>query len=493
MNQVTTSLNSGLRSFVDFLPALIGGIALVLLAWIVAVVVRQAITKGLRAAKFDHLLVKWKAAQSEDQAKSTIDTLGMVAYYLVWVLFLPGIFDAFHLPSIAAPISNMLQTALNFLPNLIGAAVLLIVGFVAARLVKNLVFNLAKSMDLDRWMRKLTGSNRNNRPVTAGQKDTIASVLANIVYVLVLIPIITIALETLNIRSISEPIINVLNVLLGAIPNILVAVILLGVGLAIAKFVGSLVTNLLQGTGVDNLTSSMNFDISGAVGQLVAVLIGLFFFVEALNALNLAVLNTIGTAIILYLPNVLFALVILALALIGGRLLANGVTRAIGSRFAGKLVEYVLLAFGVFMALSQLNLASTIVDTAFIFIIGGLSVAFALAFGLGGRDFAQTQLKKLDSKMQEEKGKNESAPYEGLEDKMKQAGKQATETKGAKAARPQTPPADFTGTDASTRGARPETGSRVDRNNGDSTDFETPHTTRFSTEDGQVHETDPEL
>src|SRR5699024_1148200 len=137
-------------------------------------------------------------------------------------------------------------------------------------------------------------------------------------------------------------------------------------------------------------------------------------------------LNTIGTAIILYLPNVLFALVILGLALVGGRLLANVITRATGSRFAGQLVEYVLLAFGVFMALSQLNLATMIVDTAFIFIICGLSVAFALAFGLGGRDFAQAQLKKLDSKMEEEKGKNETPPYEGLEDKMKQAGKQVS-------------------------------------------------------------------
>src|SRR5699024_2946381 len=129
MNQVTTSLNSGLRSFVDVLPSILGGILLVLLAWIVAVLVRKAIAKGLRAVKFDHLLVKWKAAQSEEQAGGTIDTLATVAYYLVWVLFLPGIFDAFRMPSIAAPISNMLQTALNYLPNLIGAAVLLIVGF----------------------------------------------------------------------------------------------------------------------------------------------------------------------------------------------------------------------------------------------------------------------------------------------------------------------------------------------------------------------------
>ena len=83
------------------------------------------------------------------------------------------------------------------------------------------------------------------------------------------------------------------------------------------------------------------------------------------------------------------------------------------------------------MALSQLNLAATIVQTAFLFIIGGLSVAFALSFGLGGRDFASKQLERLDSKMKKETGKNEAPPYEGLEDKMKSAGKQVVQTKKA--------------------------------------------------------------
>src|SRR5699024_3869995 len=128
--------------------------------------------------------------------------------------------------------------------------------------------------------------------------------LANIVYVLILIPILVVALEALGIQSISEPIVNVLNAILAAIPNILVAVILLGVGIAIAEFVVDLVTSLLRGTGINNITNSIdvkgtqNLDLAKISGPVVAALIGLFFFVEALNALNLTVLNTIGAAII---------------------------------------------------------------------------------------------------------------------------------------------------------------------------------------------------
>ena len=58
------------------------------------------------------------------------------------------------------------------------------------------------------------------------------------------------------------------------------------------------------------------------------------------------------------------------------------------------------------MALDQLNFANNIVNMAFLFIIGGLSVAFALSFGLGGRDFAKKQLEKLDKKIEEESGQN---------------------------------------------------------------------------------------
>lgn len=402
------------HSLAGMLPSVIGGIVLILVAWLVATLVRSGFRKGLTAMNLDERLENWGAVQSADQGRNMIDTVSKVLYYLVWVLFLPGIFETFGLTSVSAPIQNMLNIALGFLPNLIGAIVLGAIALIVGKFVKNLVYNLALSINVDRWVSKLTaqtGKTDASEGVSREQKDTIANVLANIAYVIVLIPILVVALETLGIRSISEPIVNVLNSILAAIPNILVAVILLGVGMAIAKFVGDLVSNLLQGTGINKLTDNMNvkgaqkLDLAQISGQVVAVLIGLFFFVEALNALNLAVLNTIGTAIIAYLPNVVFAIIILGLGVIGGQWIAGLISQSTGSKWAGQLVQYVLIAFALFMVLDQLNFASNIVNTAFIFIIGGLSVAFALSFGLGGRDFARKQLEKLDNKVDEESNK----------------------------------------------------------------------------------------
>ena len=409
MNDFGDSLQRGFNSFVDFLPNLIMGIVLILVAWLVATLVKKAIVKGLEATGLASRLQNWGAANTEEQGNSMVDALGKVGYFLVWVLFLPGIFATFGLNTIGQPIQNMLDTALAYLPNIIGALVILVLGFYAAKFVKNLVYNLAVAANLDRFLNKLTGSA--DTSAVQENKSTIANVLANIVYFLIVIPVVLAALDVLDIQTIAQPVSDVLNTILQAIPNILVAVVLLAIGVVLAKFVGEMLTDLLRGTGFNKYSSylksssNMDIDLAKITGQIVAFLIGLFFLVEALNALNLEMLNGIVAAIIAYLPNVLFAVIIIGLAFFGGQALSSMIRKATGSKMAALIVKYTLIAFGVFMALDQLNFATTIVNNAFMFIIGGLALGFALAFGLGGRDFASKQLERADRKIQEESAK----------------------------------------------------------------------------------------
>ncbi|OJF93827.1 mechanosensitive ion channel [Alkalibacterium sp. 20] len=410
MDNVTDSFQNALANFINFLPELLMGLALIVVAWIVATLVKKAVVKGLQTINLSTKLTKWGAANDQEQGDFMIEALGKVGYFLVWVLFLPGIFAIFGLDAIGAPIENMLDTALAFIPNIISAIIILVLGFYAAKFVKNLVYNIAIAANLDRFLNKFTGGDTDTSAVEEN-KNTLASVLANIVYFLVIVPIVLVALDVLNIQTIAQPVSDVLNTILSAIPNILVAVVLLAVGMVIAKFVGDMLTDLLKGTGFNkyssylNKLSKMNVDLAKLTGQIVAVLIGLFFLVEALSALNLDMLNTIVASIIAYLPNVLFAAIIIGLAFVGGQMLASGIKSATGSKFAGELVKYILIAFALFMALDQLNFASNIVSLAFLFIIGGLSVAFAISFGLGGRDFARKQLERVDQKIDEESAK----------------------------------------------------------------------------------------
>src|SRR5699024_2770324 len=146
------------------------------------------------------------------------------------------------------------------------------------------------------------------------KKDSIASALAMICYLLVLIPIAIVALEALKISTITEPIVTVLNSILSAIPNILVAAILLTVGIVIAKVAGNLITSLLENTGIDKMAANLyptdktpSTSLSKIIGQVVAVVVGLFFVVEALGALNVIVLYHVVEAIIGYLAMLLYA------------------------------------------------------------------------------------------------------------------------------------------------------------------------------------------
>jgi len=407
-------LQSLLDSFLSFIPQLVIGIVLILVAWIVAVLVKNAITKGLKAVGAPGALSKWGAAANEDAANSTIDSLGKVGYYLVWVLFLPGIFQQFGLNAIGTPIQNMINTVLSYLPSVIGAAIILAVGIFAANFVRNLVYNLLKTANVDSYLSKLTGASEDEGE-TKQQKDTLASALAGVVYFLVIVPIAIVALETLGIASITQPIVGVLDTILAAIPSILVAVVLLVVGGVIAKIVGDLLTNLLEGTGLNKaskyLRENANVDINLAKvsGQVVAGLIILLFFVEALNALNLQILNTVGSAIIAYLPNIIVAGLILGAVFVGGQFLGTAVKKSTNSTLASVLVKYLLIGFGVFMALDQLNFASSIVSQAFVLILGAVAVAFAIAFGLGGRDFARKQLEKADQTIDKETRKAENS------------------------------------------------------------------------------------
>lgn len=195
------------------------------------------------------------------------------------------------------------------------------------------------------------------------------------------------------------------------IPNIFVAVILITVGVVIARFIGDLLSSLLKGTGIDNVTKYLNtnpkagipsFDLAAIIGKTVQVLIIIFFTVEALNVLRLEVLHNIGAAVISYLPLVLSALIILGLGFVGSSLLGNYIQRATGNRLFGSIVKYSIIIMAIFMALAQLNFATSIVNFAFLFVVAGLAVAFALSFGLGGREFAKRQLEKFEARAEAE-------------------------------------------------------------------------------------------
>src|SRR5699024_7735668 len=222
------------------------------------------------------------------------------------------------------------------------------------------------------------------------------------------------ALETLSIVTLTEPILIVLNNVMRMVPNIFVAIILIVLGYYIAQFISKVLEDLLTRAGIEKVFHWIDestdgnipkFNLSKIIANIVQIVIILFMTVEALRVLKLDVLNTIGYAVIAYLPLLISGFIIIGVGILAGYLVENLINKYANSPFAAAITKYMIIVFAVFMTLEQIKFASTIVNIAFLLVLGGLSVAFALSFGLGGREFAKRQLEKFENKVEEDNNK----------------------------------------------------------------------------------------
>ena len=275
---------------------------------------------------------------------------------------------------------------------------MLVVGFFVARLVRQLLIPIFQRIKVDKLQEKAG--------VQVPDSAKLSNTLAYIVYALIVIPVVIVALKVLQIEAISEPAVGMLNKIFAAIPQIIVALLVIALGYVIARFGGQIVENLIASTGVDSkLRTAMGheeskFALSKIVRIVLQALIIIFFVVEGVNMLGFSVLKDIGANIIKYLPNVLAACIIFVLAVVLARLAENALQKT-NLRSYTVLVKGVIFAAAGFMALTQLGIASKIVTYAFIGVLAALGIAFAVAFGIGGRDFAKKTLEKVSEKMEE--------------------------------------------------------------------------------------------
>lgn len=393
------------RSIANALPGIFGALLLLVVALVVAWAIKRFAITLLNKIQFDNQLQRWGFAKSKEEANVFIETIASILYFIVIILFLPSILAGLNIGGALTPIVAMFSTFLAFIPNLLMALIILIIGGYFCNFIKRLVKNILTGLNIDKWYRKVTKQSVHGLNVNENQ---MADVLSTVVYVLIYIPILTVALETLGIKSISQPIIDVLNQILGAIPNIFAAVVMLIIGSFVGKLLGDVVEGLLSTSGIDQYSKYLNFKgetqlkISSVIGILVQNLLTLFFIVEAINILNLDVLNAIGSSIIAYIPAVISAVIILALGLIGGNIFANFIKQVSGSSLFSELVRFTIMALAIFMTLDQLKIAQTIVNSAFVIILGALAGAFVLAFGLGGKEYAHRKLEEIDHTLAKE-------------------------------------------------------------------------------------------
>jgi len=386
------------------IPNLLKAFLILLFAWIVANVVRMLVRKGAAMVQLDRRLVKWRITDREADASAKVNSIAQAVFYFILLLFLPAVLGALQLEGISEPFSHILSTILSFIPKLFAGALIVFIGWLIAKIVRDIVTNFLKSIGTDRFSGCL------------GFEDTaLSTVIGNIVFILILIPAIITAVEKLDLKGISEPAIAMLHQILTLIPNIFAAVLFILLGIWLGKWVEKIVAQMLWRLRFDNVFYHMGigsltpeqskYTLSQIIGLVAKVIVILLFTAEALQIVHLSFFVTLATGVIAYLPMVLAALVILGIGLYLGHFVESVLQNVLKQRYSRTLAavaKYAIFTITMFMVLDQLGVAHSIVNAAFILLLGGLALAFGLAFGLGGKDFARKYLGKLDEKIEEE-------------------------------------------------------------------------------------------
>ncbi len=403
---ITEPLNRLLGQVFQFAPQLLGAGLLLLVAWIVASVLRLLIARGLAAARLDERLGS-QVGGEEGRPMPLSQSLADAVYWLVFLLFLPAILGALALEGLLQPVQDMMNQMLSFLPNLFAAAIILGVGWFVARIVQRIVTNLLAAVGTDRLSERVGLA-----PVLGTQR--LSGVLGQIVYILILIPVLIAALNALALESITQPASNMLNVILEAIPAIFAAGVLLALAYMVGRVVSGLISNLLSGVGFDALldrvglvpaTADETRRPSAIAGYLVVVAIMLFATIEAFRLLGFEAIGDLVTQFMVFASHILLGLLIFGIGLYLAHV-ASKTVLASGAAQAGLLAVAARLCIVVLagaMALRQMGLANEIINLTFGLLLGAVAVAVAIAFGLGGRDVAARQLGEW---MQQIQGKN---------------------------------------------------------------------------------------
>ncbi len=321
-------------------------------------------------------------------------SLGKIVSLLVWLFGLIAILNVLNLGNVTGPVQTLLNDVMGFIPNIAGAAIIFFVGSMIAKIVKQIVETAMMTVNFDRW------ANKGGVEQVTGN-SSISKTIGTVVYVLIIVPVAIAALQALQISSISDPLVGMLQTILNAIPNIIGAAIILGLGYALARWVSGIVEDLLPGLGVDRSVAAMGIlpegtTVSGVVGKVAMIAIMLVSAIAATRLLNFPELTALVNEVLTLGGSVIFGGVIIAVGFLIANLLAKLVGGAAGDGIGPMVVKYATIVLFVAMGLKYMGIADSIIEMAFGALVVGGAAAGALAFGLGGRDAAAKALAKMD-------------------------------------------------------------------------------------------------
>lgn len=395
----------------DWVLRIGGAIFILIVAHFAAKAVKWTIAKGVDRLPF----FSRRDGAGPSTAKPMVDVgerVGEVGYWLVWLLGFMAALTVLRLEAVVTPLYDMVRGFLNYLPAVVGAALIFFIGFVLATIVRRMVEAAVEAMELDR---RLVDAGLTHTPRGPG----LARLLGILTFTLIIIPVAIAALDILNIEAISNPATAMLNNILMTIPRVIGAALIIFIAYVIGRWVMTLTEEGLKSIGFDDIINSIanaepvrvgreRMDLTPGVETIrfstfppsrmigLAVLIGIILFaaVEAARMLEFGAMAAMLAEVLTLATRVLFGAVIIALGILLANILAAASAKEgkPSSEIISTLVRWGVIALATAVGLRFMGLANDIIVLAFGLILGSVAVAVAIAFGIGGRDAAKKLL-----------------------------------------------------------------------------------------------------
>ena len=414
LNSISAPFSNMVNQVLAFIPNLIGAIALGVIGWVVATVARTAINAALAKTSMDERL------SAQAGVKPMSSTIADMVYWFILLVVLTMVLGQLELDGLFAPLTNMVDKIFSFIPNILIAGVIFVVGYIIAKVVRGIVTNLVSTFDVQKLATKAGLSEQNSLPNIAG----------SLAFLVVIIPTIIAALNALKIEVIARPATNMLNKIMEALPNIFMAVAILVVTFYVVRMVANIIKGLIENTQINQLPAKVGLQetmgdkkVSDLVSYAIIFFAMLFASIAASDLLGFEPVSAIIAMFIAFGANIILGAIILFIGFWLANIIAGVVERSEqGSQFLANIVRVLIMGLVLAMGLKAMGIADSIVNLAFGLTLGAVAVAFALSFGLGGQEAAARFLRKMQDKMDKErteaKAKAALTPNSSTQDKV---------------------------------------------------------------------------
>ena len=392
-------------------PRLIAALVILGIGWLIARGVKWGVAKLINRTP---LARHANEPNVDTRHPSTIGAqVGDAAYWVVLLIALFLATQPLGLAGATGPLGDMLRGFGQAVPRIIGAGLIFFLGYVLAKVAKKAIEAVVTASHIERFSTRVGAA-------APSDPAMLPRTIGGIVFALIIIPVSIAALDTLNIAAISQPATAMLRIILDAIPHVVAAGMILTIAYVIARFASRLLTQFLATTGFDRTvgasgifgtqaaartgladpssdTAAPAFIPSKAAGTGAFVAILIFGLMEAFRQLNFAYGSKIMAEVLALFGQVVFGAIIIFASVVIARLIARAIERSgdRGTMIAAPVVRVAIIILGTAIGLRFMGLADDIINLAFGLLLGAIAVAFALAFGLGGRDAAGLAVKRM--------------------------------------------------------------------------------------------------